>query len=306
MNLGAYLERHAQTLVGSFGRIVKQPFATLMIISVIGIALALPLILQVLVQNARQATGNWTDAIDLTLYLNTAASEERARAIAAQLRSRGDIAAVQVITARQALNEFREHSGFGTALDALTDNPLPQVLVVTPTLAASRSDAAQPLQKQLAAIPDVAEVQLDTAWVRRFHAMLDTAHRLVALISGILVAGIVLIIGNTVRLDILNRRNEIEVMKLVGGSDGFARRPFLYSGFLYGLGGGGMALLLAALTTHLLTGSIRHVAELYGSDFGLTGAGWALGGEVLIGAGLLGWLGAWVAATWHIRAIEPS
>jgi cell division transport system permease protein len=149
-------------------------------------------------------------------------------------------------------------------------------------------------------------VQVDTAWVKRFHAMLDAARRLVAVISALLTAGIVLIIGNTVRLDILNRRTEIEVMKLVGGSDGFARRPFLYSGFLYGLGGGGMALLLAAVTTRLLTGAIRHLAETYGSDFGLNGVGWILSAEVLLGAGLLGWLGAWLAATWHIRAIEPS
>ena len=306
MTLHAYFERHAQTLLGALGRIARQPFATLMIIGVIGIALALPLILNSLIQNARQASGNWTEGIDLTLYLNTGVGEERARAIATQLRSRTDIAAVQVITAQQALAEFREHAGFGAALDTLTDNPLPNLLVITPTLEASRSDAAQSLQAQLAGIADVADVQVDTAWVKRFHAMLDAARRLVAAISGLLVAGIVLIIGNTVRLDILNRRNEIEVMKLVGGSDGFARRPFLYSGFLYGLGGGAMALLLAALTTRMLAGAIRHLAETYGSDFGLTGVGWMLSAQVLLGAGLLGWLGAWVAATWHIRAIEPS
>ena len=306
MSAHAYFERHAQTLLGALGRIARQPFATLMIVGVIGIALALPLILNSLIQNARQASGNWTEGIDLTMYLNIGVGEERARAIAAQLRTRSEIATVKVITAQQALAEFREHAGFGAALDTLTDNPLPQSLVITPTLEASRSDSTQSLRTQLAAIPDVAEVQVDTAWVKRFHAILDAARRLVMTISALLVAGIVLIIGNTVRLDILNRRSEIEVMKLVGGSDGFARRPFLYSGFLYGLGGGVVALLLAALTTRLLAGAIRQLAETYGSDFGLTGVGWILSGEVLLGAGLLGWLGAWVASTWHIRAIEPS
>jgi cell division transport system permease protein len=143
MNVHAYLERHAQTLLGALGRIARQPFATLMIIGVIGIAMALPLILHSLIQNARMASGNWTEAIDLTLYLNTGVGEERARAIATQLRARPDVAAVQVITAQQALAEFREHAGFGAALDTLTDNPLPHLLVVTPTLDASRSDAAQ-------------------------------------------------------------------------------------------------------------------------------------------------------------------
>lgn len=306
MNASAYFERHAQTLVGALGRIAQTPIATLMIISVIGIALALPLILQLLILNARQASGNWTQGTDLTLYLNTGVSEDRARAIEAQVRRRSDIAAVQLVTAQQALLEFREHAGFGTALDALTDNPLPHVLVVTPTLEASRGDSTEALQKTLGGIADVAEVQLDAAWIKRLHAMLDALWRLVAIIGAILVAGIVLIIGNTVRLDILNRRNEIEVMKLVGGSDGFARRPFLYSGLLYGLGGGAMALGLAALTTHLLAGSIRHIAELYGSNFGLIGVSWETGVLVLAGAGVLGWIGAWIAATWHIRAIEPS
>lgn len=306
MSLHAYLERHAQTLLGALGRIARQPFATLMIIGVIGIALALPLVLHSLIQSARQASGNWTDGIDLTAYLNTGASEDRARAIATQLRARPDVAAVQIITAQQALAEFREHGGFGAALDTLNGNPLPNLLVITPVLAASQSDSMQLLRTEVAGMADVAEVQLDTAWVKRFQAMLETARRLVAVLGGLLFLGVLLIIGNTVRLDVLNRRNEIEVMKLVGGSDGFARRPFVYSGLLYGFGGAVLALMLTALTLRLLAGAIHRLAETYGSDFGLTGVGWALSGEVLLGASLLGWLAAWVAATWHIRAIEPS
>ena len=305
-NVSAYAERHAQVLFGALGRIAQQPFATIMIVGVIGIALALPLCLQLLLQNARAASGTWGEALDLTIYLDTQATEARARAIAAQLQARGDIAAVHVVTADQALQEFREKSGFGPALDVLKENPLPHVIVVTPTLEVSGDDAIEGLKKTLAAIPGVASVQLDTAWVKRFHALLDLLRRLTSMAAAILVAGVILVIGNTIRLDILNRRNEIEVMKLVGGTDGFARRPFLYSGVIYGLGGGGVALALVLLARRLLAGPLENLTRLYGSSFELSGLGWRTGFLTLAGSALLGWLGSWIAATRHIRGIEPS
>jgi len=126
------------------------------------------------------------------------------------------------------------------------------------------------------------------------------------LAAALLLAAVVLVIGNTIRLDVLNRHAEIEVMKLVGGSDGFARRPFLYSGVLYGLGGGAVALFLVMIARRLLTGPIEQLAGLYGSSFSPSGLGWAAGLETLAVAGLLGWLGSWIAATRHIRHIEPT
>jgi cell division transport system permease protein len=305
-NLATYVERHAQVLVGALGLLAQQPFATAMIVGVIGIALSLPLCLQLLIQNARQVSGNWTEALDLTVYLDTRIPESGARAIAAQLKSRSDIAAVAVVTAGQALQEFREKSGFGAALDVLKENPLPNVIVVTPTLEGSATEGAENLRKSLAGIPGVETVQVDTAWVGRFHAMLDVLHRLTSMAAAILVAGVLLVIGNTIRLDILNRRNEIEVMKLVGGTDGFARRPFLYSGVLYGLGGGVVALLLVQLAIRLLAGPLEHLTLLYGSSFRLSGLGWSVGLMTLASSTLLGWLGSWIAATRHIRRIEPT
>jgi cell division transport system permease protein len=304
--LAAYGERHAQVLFGALGRIAHQPFSTVMIVGVIGIALALPLCLALLIQNARQASGSWTEALDLTVYLDTKIPEAGARAIADRIKSRSDIAAVTLVTADQALQEFREKSGFGPALDVLKENPLPNVIVVSPTLAVSAADGAQGLQKDLAGIAGVATVQVDTAWVKRFHAMLDVLHRLTAMAAAILVAGVVLVVGNTIRLDILNRRNEIEVMKLVGGTDGFARRPFLYSGALYGLGGGVLAVCLVALAEQLLSGPVEHLTSLYGSSFRLSGLGWNLGLATVGGSAGLGWLGSLIAATRHIRGIEPT
>jgi cell division transport system permease protein len=306
MNIRAYFARHAQVLVGSLGRIMHQPVATLMTMAVIAVALALPLLLGLFLQNARSATVNWNDAYDLSVYMDKKASSGRAQALARQLQKRSDVAAVRIITAEQALAEFRVDSGFGKALDALTDNPLPDTLVVTPTLAASSPDGTEALRAGIAALPDVQTVQLDTEWVKRWHSILDILRTVVLITGALLAFGIALIVSNTIRLEILNRRAEIEVMKLVGASDGFARRPFLYSGIWYGLGGGLFALILVAIAGALLAGPVERLALLYGSAFRLRGLGAVTGLGVLGLAVALAWVGAWLAATRHIRAIEPS
>ena len=305
-NVQAYFARHAQTLVGSLGRLVHHPFATLMTMGVVAVALALPLFLNLLLANVRTATGNWNDAFDLSVYMDKRAGAARTAALAKQLRKRDDVAAVRVITAEQALREFRDDSGFGKALDALSDNPLPDTLVVTPTPAASTPQGTAVLRGAIAAIADVQAVQLDTEWVKRLRAMLDILRRVVFLTGGLLGAGVVLIVGNTIRLDILNRRAEIEVMKLVGASDGFARRPFLYTGLWYGLGGGLIAVVLVAVAAAALARPVESLAKLYGSQFHLQGLQFTTGALVLGLATGLAWFGSWLAATRHIRAIEPA
>jgi cell division transport system permease protein len=306
MRIGAYFSRHAQVLIGSLGRIVQHPFAALMTMGVIAVALALPLFLTLLLQNARSATGNWNEAYDLSVYLDKKAGAVRAQSLAKQLRQRGDIAAVRIITAEQALAEFRSDSGFGSALDALGENPLPDTLVVTPTLSASTPQGTESLKTAIAALSDVQTVQIDTDWVKRLHALLDLLRRVVLLTGGLLGIGIVLVVSNTIRLDILNRRAEIEVMKLVGASDGFTRRPFLYTGIWYGLGGGLLALTLVAVATSVLARPVAQLAFLYGSAFSLQGPTIITGLAVLGLSVGLSWLGSWLAATRHIRAIEPA
>lgn len=306
MKAQSWFERHAQTLMGSLGRLIRTPIATLMTMTVIGIALVLPLLLHVFLSNVRSATADWSQAIEISVYLDKRAGAARVHAIAKQLRARGDVGAVRVITADEALAEFRSASGFGSALDALSDNPLPDTLIVTPALAAGASGDIDTLKTAIGAMADVQTVQVDSQWIGRFQGMMNILRRLVWLTGALLGVGIVLVIGNTIRLDILNRRAEIEVMKLVGATDGFARRPFLYSGIWYGLGGGLLALALCAAAVGLLSRPVAHLAGLYGSQFRLRGLGLARGSEVLVLAGLLGWLGSWLAATRHIRAIAPT
>jgi cell division transport system permease protein len=306
VNISAYFERHAQTFVGSLGRIAQQPIAAFMTMAVIAVALALPLFLNLLLQNARIATGNLNEAFALSVYMDKKAGAARGQAVAKQLRLKADVAAVKVITADEALAEFRKDSGFGKALDALTDNPLPDTLVVTPTLAASTPEGTEHLRAAIAGLPDVQSVQIDTEWIKRLHAILEIIRRVVLITGALLAVGIVLIVSNTIRLDILNRRTEIEVMKLVGASDGFARRPFLYSGVWYGLGGGILALILVTIAAQLLAAPIEQLAKAYGSAFRLGGLGVGPGSAVLGLAVALAWLGSWLSATRHIRAIEPT
>jgi len=306
LNVEAYFARHLQTLVGSLGRLARQPFASFLTIAVIAIALALPLSLDVLLQNALHATSTWRNAFEISVYVEKSASSARSEAIAKQLQQRSDVAAVRVVTAVQALVEFREYSGFGEALDALKDNPLPDTLVVTPSLAASTPEGTNALKTAIAAIPNVDSAQLDTELVKRLVALLDLLRSIVRLTAGMLGIGVLLIVGNTIRLDILNRRAEIEVMKLVGATDRFARRPFLWTGVWYGLGGGLLAVIVVAGGVAALGGPVARLAALYGSAFRLEGLDWRTAGLTVLAAVVLGWLGSWIAATRHIRAIQPS
>jgi len=285
---------------------LQHPLATFMTMAVIAVALALPLFFNVFLQNARSATANWNQVFDISAYLDKQAAGTRAQALAKQLRARADVTAVRVITAAEALTQFRSASGFGTALDALSDNPLPDTLVITPARAASTPDGMEKLERAIAAAPDVQTVQVDTEWVKRLYALLDILRRVIWFAGALLGLGVVLVVGNTIRLDILNRRAEIEVMKLVGATDGFARRPFLYTGIWYGLGGGLLALVVVVVATGLLAKPVGYLAGLYGSQFHLGGLSFGLGAGVVGLSMALGWLGSWLAATQHIKAIEPT
>jgi cell division transport system permease protein len=283
----------------------EHPVATGMTMAVIAVALALPLLLNVLLDNTRSVTANWNQAFELSVYLNKKAGAERAAALAKTLKSRSDVAEVRVITADQALADFRQSSGFGKALDVLEGNPLPNTLIVTPTLAASTPQGTTILKTSIGTLPDVEVVQLDTEWVQRLNAMVEVLKRVVWLTAGLLGLSVVLVVGNTIRLDILSRRAEIEVMKLVGATDGFARRPFLYGGVWYGLGGGLGAVILVAVAIAALAQPLAHLAVLYGSQFRLEGLRFGSAVRILAVAIGLGWLGSWIAATRHIRAVEP-
>ncbi len=304
--MNPWFERHVQTLVGSLGRLWQQPFATMLTIVVIGIALALPACLHVLVQNVRVASGGWNSALDISVYMKPDASLDQAKRAAERIRQRRDVDDVTLVEADAALAEFRRNSGFGAALDALKDNPLPHALVVRPDAEYREAGRVQALSNELKKIDGVDIVQLDTEWVSRFNAILDVIRRGVLLAAVLFALGILVIIGNTIRLDIENRRGEIEVTKLVGGSDAFVRRPFLYNGVWYGLAGGLTAGLIVATVVAVLSAPVQRIAGLYGSQFELQGVGVVGWIALLAGGALLGWLGSFIVATRELREIEPK
>ena len=301
----AYLGRHAQNFVAALGRLSRTPMSSLMTAAVIGIALALPAALHIVVTNGRTLGGQWESALDFSVYLNLGVSAESARGIAGGITQRDEVERVDVVLAGDALDEFKVYSGLGAAVDALDENPLPHALIVRPTESSDAQTVAT-LAAELEVLDDVDLVQMDTEWVRRFHGMLDVVRRAIDIATVVLAVAVLIIIGNTIRLDIENRRDEIEVTKLIGATDAFIRRPFLYSGLWYGLSGGLFATLLVFTGLALIDEPIGRVAGLYGSDFRLTSLDWRET-LVLVGSGgLLGWLGSWFAAARHMRAIEPG
>jgi cell division transport system permease protein len=303
--MGAWFIRHLQTLFGSLGDLTRRPLATVTTALVIGIALALPACLQLVVENLRTVAGDWNRAIEISVYLKKDTKEDAARSLQARIQQRRDVAEAQLILADDALKTFRERSGFGAALDALKDNPLPHTLIVRPAAQFATPAQVQELAGDLRATQGVDLVQLDTEWVNRLYAVLDAIKRGAVLAAGLLAIGVLVVVGNSVASEIQKRHDEIEVMKLVGGSDGFVRRPFLYGGFWYGLFGGLIAWLLTVVVVASLNPPVRRIAGLYGSQFELTGLGLEMTLWLLGGGAFLGWLGSLIASTRRLRAIDP-
>lgn len=299
----AWFRDHLRVAVTSLGRLYRHGGTSLMTAAVIGIALSLPAALQVLVNNARAVSGSWEGAARISVYLKTSVSDADARALADTVRKMDGVADVEFISAGQALAEFKRLSGFGDAADVLEKNPLPAVIVIHPS--DTSPDAAAALQHQLAGNPAVDQVRLDLQWLKRLNAILDIVRRVTDILAGLLALAVILVVGNTIRLEIGGRRTEIEVSKLLGATDSFIRRPFLYHGAWYGLAGGLIACVLVVAAVMLVEEPVNRLAGLYGSIFALQGLGvpGALG--LLVGGSLLGWAGSWLAVARHLRAIEP-
>jgi len=303
--LSILFERHAQALLGSLGRLARQPLATLLTVLVIGIALALPAALYLTVANMRSVTRGLDDTVQLSVYFRLSTTEAEAKKAAAAIAARHGIAQTKLVSPDEGLAEFQKLSGIGDALKALPDNPLPWLLQVRPAPPRDSAAAVESLAGELRKVDGVDIVEADTAWVRRLHAIEDTMQQLVLLVAAVLAAGVLAVVGNTIRLEINGRRAEIEVTKLVGGSNAFVRRPFLYSGLWQGLAGGLLAAGLVTIGLMVLEPFIARLAAAYGSSFALQGLSiteW----PVVVGSGAaLGFLGAWLAAAYHLRRIEP-
>ncbi len=302
---GILLERHAQALLGSLGRLARQPFATFLTVLVIGIALALPAALFVAVANMRVVTAGLGDTVQLSAYLALGTTPEEAEDRARSIAALPGVAAADTVSPDEGLAEFRKHSGIGEALEALPDNPLPWLVTIRPAPPHDTAAGIGSLAAEARKIEGVDLVEADTAWVQRLRAIQDTMQRLVLVVAVLLAAGVVGVVGNTIRLEIDGRRAEIEVTKLVGGSNAFVRRPFLYSGLWQGLAGGIVAVGLVAAGIIAIEPFVSRLAEAYGSPFALRGLSIDEWPWVVAAGAALGFAGAWLAAAYHLRRIEP-
>lgn len=299
----AWLESHRASLLDSLRRLGRQPIGSFFTCLVMAIALSLPMGLSLLLTNVERLAGSWQRAAQISLYLQLDASEQDGQRLRDEIAALPDVAEAEWISRERALAEFQQDSGLGQALKELPENPLPGVILVTP--ATLDKAGLEALRTRLADMPQVQQAQLDLVWVERLGAILTLGDRFIFGLTVLLVLALLLVIGNTIRLHIENRRNEIEVIKLVGGTDGYVRRPFLYMGALYGVGAGLLSWLVLAYGLHWLNDAVIRLAGLYGSDFALTGVPMGDGLSLLLGAVFLGYIGAWLAVARHLSELAP-
>lgn len=301
-----YVANHREVAFVSLKRLLAAPVPSIMTWAVIAIALALPAGLYVFLQNAQQLSSGWDRAAQISVFMQLEVSEKEGRSLSDEIGKRPDVKEVRYISREQALAEFRELSGFGEALEYLDSNPLPSVIVVFPETESGSLATTETLLAELQALPQVDQAQLDLKWVQRLYSIMALGQRAVLILGGLLSLAVLLVIGNTIRLAIEARRAEIVVVKLVGGTDAFVRRPFLYTGVWYGVGGGLIAWLLINLVLFWLYRPVSELVSVYGSDFHLAGLGVPATLVLLSLSALLGLLGAWVAVGRHLSNIEPK
>lgn len=298
--IGTWFDHHLYSFLASLGRVLRKPWSTVLTVGVMAVALALPLGLWLVLQNVERFAGDVEQSRRINLFLKPDIGLERARALTEQLRGRGDVADVVWKTPEQGLSELRQRSGLGEAIAAVDGNPLPSLLVVTP-----KGDETL-LAESLQALPETDLVQRDAVWRQRLDGWLRFGNRVAWVLAALLGLGALLVVGNTVRLDIQSRRDEIGVLQLLGATDGFIRRPFLYLGAWYGLAAGALALALLTATNFALQAPLATLAESYGSRFALSGFDLRQASIVLLAATLLGWLGAGLVANHFLRQTRPT
>ena len=282
---------------------LRKPWATLLTVGVMALALALPLGLWLVLDNMARLGGEVRASREIAVFLKQDIDVTQAQAIAGSLRARGDVAAVQLVTPAQALAQLRKRPDLAAAIDALGSEAaqasLPSVLRISP-----RGDELL-LAESLKTLPAAERVQHDALWRERLDAWLRFGGRAVQVLAALLGLGALLVVGNTVRLDIQARREEIGVLQLLGASDGFVRRPFLYLGAWYGLAAGALALGVLTLAWMALRQPLADLAGEYGSNFALHGLDPLPALYVLVAAGLLGWLGAGLVTGHFLRQTRP-
>ena len=302
--ISAWLLHHFQSMVFSLGKIYQAPATTIMTVAVIGITLSLPGGFYLFLKNIDAMSGDFRSTSQISLYLDLQVSEKRGRALEKQINNDPAVQSTQFISRDLSLEEFRQNSGFGKSIDTLSSNPLPHTIIVEP--AEADSFEVRNLLNSLQAIPEIEIAKLDTEWLERLYTIIEIAKRGVVIITLLFACAVLLIIGNTIRLDIQNRYQEIIVTKLIGATDAFIRRPFLYGGVWYGLLGGLISWLIVELGYLAIASPLQRLNLLYQSE--LTLITFSLHDFIILltSSTLLGLAGSWIAVARHLNQIEPT
>jgi len=289
--LKAWIVSHAQSFVYSLGQYYRNLLSSILTTTIIGISLALPGGFYLLLENAQQVTAGWGGAIQITAFLKPEID---------------DAETVKLIDREQALAEYKELSGYSDVIDLLDENPLPSIIIVFPKIDALTEGRDLQIIDFLYSQPEVEVAQYDQQWIKRLYGIIEIIKRFVIIFSAFIGFGVLLIVGNTIRMAIYHHRSEIEISKLFGATNHFIQRPFLYTGFWYGLSGGIASWLLLSLALQFLKQPVNRLAELYASEFSL--ANLTISETlIMLACGIfLGIFGSWISVQRHLRTIEPA
>lgn len=300
------LSRHQEAAFASWKRLYKNVYATILTILVIAVSLALPTILLVGLDNLTYVSHGFQDSAAISLYIKPGVSQREIDALMVDLHNDRDVASLRYISPSEGMQTFSKAMGLTDALSALPDNPLPAVIVVTPNVDATEPARVTALVDQLSRLPLVDTASLDMQWVKRLYAIIHVLHRAIILLSLLLGFGVLIVIGNTIRLALQQHREEIAIMKLMGATNAFARRPFLYTGIWYGFLGAILAWLLVSIFFIALGGVVHNLANSFNSPFHLSGL--SIGGFLLLllSGMLLGLAGSWIVVEQFINGVDKA
>lgn len=288
-----WLNQHVQAVQLVLKRMRSNAVATLMMCCVMGVTLCLPGMLYVVVDNLNRLAGDVQGDAQISLFLQLDASEQQIAALEQQLLKHPSVANYRFIGKEQAWQELQSRADMADAAAKLEQNPLPDAFFVEPKTSAPF--AIGQLQSEMQQWPGIELAQVDASWIKRLYTLLELGKKAIVVLAALLGFALLAIVGNTIRLQILTQREEIEVSKLIGATNSFIRRPFLYAGALYGLCGGLVAWILLIIVISLFNHSIAELAELYASNFRLNLPVWQPMLSLLLGAAGLGWLGSYIA-----------
>ena len=303
--INAHRDVHAHALFSSLGRLVASPFTSIMTIAVLAIANSLASGFYILVNNLQQLTGNFETSNQISLFLRDDVSDMHANKLANNVRDNINVKEVKLITREQALADFKSYSGFGAVIERLEENPLPIVIEVLAKNTLDDKETLSSLFKSFQQYPEVDFAQMDTQWVERLQSIVSLVRLFTSLVNMLLAAAVLFIIGNTVRLELHARREEVVIAKLVGATNSFIYRPFLYTGFWIGFLSGMSAWFIVTILMLILRQSVEVLSELYGGGFHLMFLSFSETLAMISLTSFLGVLGSWVVLICQLQNTRP-